>query len=84
MGWRLHGFFAVLLADVDSPTGGGTAYWPRSHLANYRYFRKHPEKFDGSYLFSEPVLSGGHTALLDGDPTVGAVKFFTGRAGDAM
>ena len=77
-------FFAVLLADVDSPTGGGTAYWPRSHLANYRYFRKHPEKFDGSYLFSEPVLSGGHTALLDGDPTVGAVTFFTGRAGDAM
>ena len=100
-------FFAVLLADVDSPTGatarpshfsfsqslrntmslwsgGGTAYWPRSHLANYGYFRKHPAKFDGSYLFSEPVLSGGHVALLDGDSTVGEVRCFTGKAGDAM
>ena len=26
----------------------GTAYWPRSHLANHRYFLAHPELFDGS------------------------------------
>jgi hypothetical protein len=77
-------FFAVLLADVDSPTGGGTAYWPRSHLANHRHFRAHPEQFDGSYLFTEPVLSGGHTALLEDDPTVGEVACMTGKAGDAM
>ena len=29
-------FFVVLFWDVSSPTGGGTAYWPRSHLANHR------------------------------------------------
>ena len=77
-------FFAVLLWDVDSPTGGGTAYWPRSHWANHRYFLKHPERFDGSYLFTEPVRSGGHRALLEGDPDVGEVVCMTGRAGDAM
>ena len=78
-------FFAVLLWDVSSPTGGGTAYWPRSHLANHRYFLAHPEQFDGSYLFTEPVRSGGHRALLEeGDPSVGEVVCMTGRAGDAM
>jgi hypothetical protein len=77
-------FFAVLLWDVDSPTGGGTAYWPRSHLANHRHFLAHPDQFDGSYLFSEPVSSGGHVALLEGDPSVGDVVFMTGRAGDAL
>ncbi len=77
-------FFAVLLWDVSSPRGGGTAYWPRSHLANHRYFLEHPEQFDGSYLFTEPVRSGGHRALLDGDPSVGEVVCMTGRAGDAL
>ena len=77
-------FFAVLLWDVSSPTGGGTAWWPRSHLANHRYFLEHPEQFDGSYLFTEPVKSGGHRALLEGDPSVGEVVCMTGRAGDAM
>ena len=76
--------FAVLLWDVSSPTGGGTAYWPRSHLANHRYFLEHPEQFDGSYLFAEPVRSGGHLALFEGDPSVGEVVYMTGRAGDAM
>ena len=41
-------FFTVLLSDVDSPTGGGTAYWPRSHLANHRHFLNNPELFDGT------------------------------------
>ena len=77
-------FFAVLLWDVSSPRGGGTAWWPRSHLANHRYFLEHPEQFDGSYLFTEPVKSGGHRALLEGDPNVGEVACMTGRAGDAM
>jgi len=77
-------FFAVLLWDVSSPTGGGTAYWPRSHLANHRYFLEHPEQFDGSYLFAEPVRCGGHRALLDNDPDVGDVQCMTGRAGDAL
>ena len=77
-------FFAVLLWDVSSPRGGGTAYWPRSHLANHRYFLEHPEQFDGSYLFTEPVRSGGHRALLEEDPSVGEVVCMTGRAGDAM
>ena len=77
-------FFAVLLWDLGSARGGGTAYWPRSHLANHRYFLAHPERFDGSYLFTEPVLSGGHRALLEGDPSVGEVVCMTGRAGDAM
>ena len=77
-------FFAVLLWDVDSPMGGGTAFWPRSHLANHRYFLVHPELFDGSYLFAEPVKSGGHRALLTEDPSVGEVVCMTGRAGDAM
>ncbi|NKB69321.1 MAG: hypothetical protein GKR89_19800 [Candidatus Latescibacteria bacterium] len=77
-------FFAVLLWDVSSPIGGGTAYWPKSHLANHRYFLANPERFDGSYLFTEPVLSGGHQALLDGDPSVGEIVCMTGRAGDAM
>jgi hypothetical protein len=76
--------FVVLLWDVSSPTGGGTAYWPRSHLANHRYFLKHPEQFDGSYMFAEPVKSGGHLALLKGDPSVGEVECMTGRAGDAV
>lgn len=77
-------FFAVLLWDIDSPRGGGTAYWPRSHLANHRYFLEHPDQFDGSYLFTEPVKSGGHRAILDGDPSVGEVVCMRGRAGDAM
>ena len=77
-------FFVVLLWDVSSPKGGGTAYWPRSHLANHRYFLENPERFDGSYLFTEPVRSGGHRALLDGDPNVGEVVCMTGRAGDAL
>ena len=77
-------FIAVLLWDVDSPMGGGTAFWPRSHLANHRYFLAHPELFDGSYLFAEPVKSGGHRALLAEDPSVGEVVCMTGRAGDAM
>ena len=77
-------FFAVLLWDVSSPTGGGPAYWPRSHLANHRYFLEHPERFDGSYLFTEPVRSGGHRSLLEGEPSVGEVVCMTGRAGDAM
>ena len=77
-------FFAVLLWDLSSPKGGGTAYWPRSHRANHRYFLEHPERFDGSYLFTEPVLSGGHRALLEGDSSVGEVVCMTGRAGDAM
>jgi len=77
-------FFAVLLWDVSSPTGGGTAYWPRSHLANHRHFLKHPDQFDGSYLFTEPVKSGGHRALLDDDPSVGDVVCMTGNAGDAI
>ena len=77
-------FFAVLLWDVDSPMGGGTAFWPRSHLANHRYFLAHPELFDGSYLFAEPVKSGSHRALLAEDPNVGEVVCMTGRAGDAM
>jgi len=77
-------FLAVLLWYVSSPTGGGTAYWPRSHLANHRYFLEYPEQFDGSYLFTEPVKSGGHLALLEGDPSVGEVVCMTGRAGDAM
>ena len=76
--------FAVLLWNVDSPMGGGTAYWPRSHLANHRYFLEHPERIDGSYLFTEPVRSGGHRALIEGDPDVGKVVCMTGRAGDAM
>ena len=75
---------AVLLEDVDSPQGGGTAYWPRSHLANHRYFLTHPDQFDGSYLYTEPVKSGGHSAILEGDPTVGEVTTMTGKAGDAM
>lgn len=77
-------FFAVLLWDVTSPTGGGTAYWPRSHLANHRHFLEHPDQIDGSYLYSEPVRSGGHRALLEADPSVGEVVCMTGRAGDAM
>lgn len=77
-------FFVVLLWDVSSPRGGGTAYWPRSHLANHRYFLEHPERFDGSYLFTEPVRSGGHRAILEGDPGVGEVECMTGRAGDAL
>lgn len=77
-------FFAVLLWDVDSPQGGGTAYWPRSHIANHRYFLEHPHLFDGSYLFTEPVQSGGHVALLKGDPNVGEVVYMTGKAGDAL
>ena len=76
--------FVVLLWDVSSPTGGGTAYWPRSHLANHRHFLEHPEQSDGSYLFTEPVRSGGHLALFEGDPSVGEVVCMTGRAGDAM
>ena len=39
--------FVILLWDLGSPTGGGTAYWPRSHLANHRHFLEHPEQFDG-------------------------------------
>ena len=74
---------AVLLEDTDSPQGGGTAYWPRSHLANHRYFLRHPERIDGSYLFEEPVKSRGHVGLLD-DPSVGEVTCVTGKAGDAM
>ena len=77
-------FFAVLLWDVSSRMGGGTAYWPRSHLANHRYFLTHPGLFDGSYLFVEPVKSSGHQALLADDPCVGEVVCMTGRAGDAM
>jgi len=77
-------FFAVLLWDVSSPRGGGTGYWPRSHLANHRYFLEHPEQFDGSYLFTEPVRSGGHRALLDQDRSVGDMVCMTGRAGDAI
>ena len=61
-------FFAVLLWDVDSPRGGGTAWWPRSHLANHRYFLQHPEQFDGSYIFSEPVRSGGTPGHPGGGP----------------
>ena len=76
--------FAVLLWDVDSPRGGGTAYWPRSHMANHRYFLEHPEQFDGSYMFTEPVKSGGHRALLEGDPSVGELVCMTGQAGDAV
>ena len=76
--------FAVLLWDVSSPKGGGTAYWPRSHLANHRYFLKHPEQFDGSYMFAEPVKSGGHVAMFEGDPSVGEVVCMTARAGDAI
>ena len=85
-GWSggFMAFFAVLLWDVSSPKGGGTAYWPRSHLANHRYFLKHPERFDGSYIFEEPVRSGGHRALWEGDPSVGEVVCVTGRAGDAV
>ena len=75
---------AVLLEDVDSPQGGGTAYWPRSHLANHRYFLTHPDQFDGSYLYTEPVKSGGHSAILEGDPTVGEVTTMTGKAGDVV
>ena len=75
---------AILLWDLSSPRGGGMAYWPRSHLANHRHFLKHPEQFDGSYMFTEPVKSGGHEALLKGDPSVGEMAFMTGRAGDAM
>ena len=77
-------FFVVLLWDVDSPRGGGTAYWPRSHIANHRYFLKHPHLFDGSYLFTEPVRSGGHVALLEGDTNIGEVVCMTGKAGDAF
>ena len=77
-------FFAVLLWDVSSSNGGGTAYWPRSHLANHRYFLEHPEQIDGSYLFTEPVRSGGHQAILQEDPSVGEVEFMTGSGGDAM
>ena len=77
-------FFAVLLWDVDSPRGGGTAWWPKSHLANHRYFLKHPGQFDGSYLFTEPVRSGGHRAIFEGDPDVGELVCMTGRAGDAL
>ena len=51
----------MLLEDTDSPQGGGTAYWPRSHLANHRYFLRHPERIDGSYLFEEPVKSRAAT-----------------------
>ena len=75
---------AVLLEDTDSPQGGGTAYWPRSHLANHRYFLRHPERIDGSYLFEEPVKSRGHIGLLEDDPSVGEVTCVTGKAGDAM
>ena len=70
----------MLLADTDSPQGGGTAYWPRSHLANHRFFLAHPELFDGSYLSTEPVKSGGHVALLEDDPSVGEVTCVTGKA----
>ena len=36
------------------------------------------------YLSAEPVKSGGHVALLEGDPSVGEVTCLTGKAGDAM
>jgi hypothetical protein len=78
------GYQVVLLEDTDSPQGGGTAYWPRSHLANHRYFLAHPELVDGSYLFTEPVNSGGHVALFKDDPNVGDVTCVTGKAGDAV
>ena len=77
-------FFAVLLWDLSNPKGGGTAYWPGSHLANHQYFLDHPEQFDGSYLFTEPVKNGGHLALIQEDPRVGKMICMTGRAGDAM
>ena len=75
-------FMAVLLSDVDSPTGGGTAFWPRSHLANHAYFRRHPMQFDGSYLSVEPAKSGGNRAMWGPGSNVGPTpSFMTGKAG---
>ena len=74
------------MSDVDSPRGGGTAFWPRSHLANHAYFRHHPTQFDGSYIYTEPVKSAGHRALFGwgaGDVSPTPVTM-TGKAGDAL
>ena len=78
-------FFVVLFWDVSSPMGGGTGL-----LAEGRTWRTTdislsiPSKIDGSYLFTEPVKSGGHRAILERDPSVGEVVCMTGQAGDAM
>ena len=77
-------FVVVLVSDVDSPTGGGTAYWPRSHLANHAYFREHPTQFDGSYIYSEPVKSGGHRQLFGYGDVSATPAIMTGKAGDAL
>ncbi|SVD90919.1 uncharacterized protein METZ01_LOCUS443773, partial [marine metagenome] len=40
------------LYDVE-PGGGSFFFWPGSHIAAHRYFRKHPEQVDGSFLQEE-------------------------------
>lgn len=53
--------------DVDAD-GGGFAYWPRSHHAVHKFFRRHPLGLDGQYLFMPEVREQGHRALWGSDP----------------
>jgi len=66
------------LYDVDSG-GGSFFFWPGSHLAAHRYFRKHPEQVDGSFLNEE----GFSWDVFCDNPTTGAVEF-TAAAGDVV
>ena len=93
-GWG-GGFFlgiTTCLTDVDRD-GGGFTLFPRSHRAFHRYFRRHPERVDGSY--NDHLLRGtprgGFQHIFDAamsdpvDPVrVGSPLQFCGRAGDTI
>ena len=68
----------VYLYDVE-PGGGSFFYWPASHHAAHRYFRKNPEHVHGSFLKQE----GYSGSVFCDNPKTGG-REFAAKAGDVV
>jgi hypothetical protein len=66
---------------------GGFTFWPRSHRAVHRFFRKRPELIDGSFYILPEWSDGGWKIMYDREEynyglDVGEATEFIGRKGD--
>jgi hypothetical protein len=66
---------------------GGFTFWPRSHRAVHRFFRKRPELIDGSFYVLPEWGDGAWSIMYDREEynyglDVGGATEFIGRKGD--
>jgi hypothetical protein len=86
-GWR-GGFMLTAITYLDDiePGGGGTNYWPGSHLLVHRHMLSHPDHYMTGHFENSWGVRAGKIDLSKTDPDgmCAGPREHTARAGDVL